>query len=171
MSSDIAVRRAVESDAASLLLLRKALLEESDYMLWEPGEFRDTVEDECSRLRRIQGSSNSLCLVATVDGGLVGVLTAMGGQVNRLAHSTKLALGVRHSHWGKGVGSAILGEALAWSRAVGIVRVELTVHTSNERAIALYQRFGFQVEGTRMKSLRVDGQYVDEYLMSVIHAT
>jgi RimJ/RimL family protein N-acetyltransferase len=48
-------------------------------------------------------------------------------------------------------------------------RVELTVHTTNQRAIAAYKRCGFQVEGVRRSSLLVDGKYVDEYLMAVIN--
>jgi RimJ/RimL family protein N-acetyltransferase len=48
-------------------------------------------------------------------------------------------------------------------------RIELTVHTSNQRAIDVYKRCGFQVEGVRQSSLLVDGKYVDEYLMAVIN--
>jgi len=63
----------------------------------------------------------------------------------------------------------MLDEVLAWSRQVGLARIELTVHTTNERAIGVYQRSGFQIEGTRRRSLLVSGRYVDEYLMSVIN--
>ncbi|WP_418318892.1 GNAT family N-acetyltransferase [Piscinibacter sakaiensis] len=169
-ASAAVIRRAVESDAQSLLALREALFAESDYLLWEPGESRVKVEEERKRLRSLDGAGNSICLVAVLDGVPVGFLNAIGFQVNRLAHATKLALAVRRSHWGKGIGAALLGEAMAWSRAAGLVRVELTVHTSNHRAIALYRRFGFEVEGLRRSSLRVAGRAVDEYLMSVIHA-
>jgi RimJ/RimL family protein N-acetyltransferase len=36
----------------------------------------------------------------------------------------------------------------------------------NERALALYRRCGFEVEGTRRHSLLVDGRYVDELLLA-----
>jgi RimJ/RimL family protein N-acetyltransferase len=48
-------------------------------------------------------------------------------------------------------------------------RIELTVHTTNDRAIAAYRRCGFQIEGVRQSSLLVDERYVDEYLMAVIN--
>jgi len=32
----------------------------------------------------------------------------------------------------------------------------------------VYQRHGFEIEGTRRSSMRVDGVYTDEYLMSFI---
>jgi len=50
------------------------------------------------------------------------------------------------------------------------MRVELTVHTTNQRAFELYQRHGFEVEGIRRKSLLVNGRLVDEYLMSLTNA-
>jgi RimJ/RimL family protein N-acetyltransferase len=36
----------------------------------------------------------------------------------------------------------------------------------NERAIALYKKMGFEIEGTKKRSMRIDGQYVDEYYMA-----
>ena len=169
MTNLFRVRLAQEADAARLLALRTALFEQTDFMLWEAGEFRDSADDESKRIARLNGAPNSLCLVAEDTEHLVGFLSAMGGPVNRLRHSTTLALGVLRTHWGQGVASALLGEALAWSRRAGLVRVELTVHTTNQRAIAVYKRSGFQVEGTRRRSLLVAGRYVDEYLMSILN--
>jgi putative acetyltransferase len=46
------------------------------------------------------------------------------------------------------------------------LRLELTVYTDNVRAIRLYERYGFQVEGTlRGFGLR-HGQYVDALTMA-----
>jgi RimJ/RimL family protein N-acetyltransferase len=168
MTQILCTRPAVEDDAAELLALRQAVFDETEYMLWEPREFKDSVDDERKRIERLNAGKNSRCLVAVADETLVGFLSAMGGSVNRLRHTTTLALGVRRSHWGRGAGSALLTEALSWSRSAGLVRVELTVHTTNQRAVALYQRHGFEVEGTRRNSLLVSGRYVDEYLMSVV---
>lgn len=167
--SAVVVRRAVESDAGELLQLRKGVFAETEYMLLEPVEFSDTEEDERRRIAHLNREPNSACFVAVVDGTIVGFLSAMGGQVNRLRHSVKLALGVRRSCWGRGAGKALLDAALAWSRDAGLRRVELTVHITNERAVSLYKSAGFEIEGVRRSSLRVAGRYVDEYSMAVIH--
>lgn len=62
----------------------------------------------------------------------------------------------------------MLQEALSWASAAGLLRLELNVHTTNDRAVALYKRFGFQIEGTRRASMLVAGQVRDEYLMSYV---
>jgi len=162
------VRRAQESDSSALIELRRLLFRETSNMLWEPDEFVQTAEDESKRIARLHGKPNGLILVAEDGGALVGLLTAAGGEVRRLRHSATLALGVAKSHWGQGVASAMIGAAKSWAWSVGLHRLELTVHTSNMRALSVYLRAGFQVEGLRRDSLLVDGKYVNEYLMSLL---
>jgi GNAT superfamily N-acetyltransferase len=116
----------MEADAPARLALRRALFAETDFLLWEPAEFKNTSEDERARIARLTSEPNSLCLVAQSSSQLVGFLDAMGGQVNRQRHSTTLALAVLRAHWGSGIASGLLAEVLAWSKQVGIARVELT---------------------------------------------
>jgi RimJ/RimL family protein N-acetyltransferase len=48
-------------------------------------------------------------------------------------------------------------------------RIELTVLTTNPRAKALYERFGFTEEGRKKGSLKANGTFVDEIMMSRLH--
>ena len=137
-------------------------------MLWEPAEFVATAAEEGGFVQRLSERTNCMLLVALAEGKAVGFLAAMGGERNRLRHSALLALGVLRAYWSQGVASRMLSEAISWAPGAGIKRLELTVHTANARAVALYQRHGFEIEGTRRSSLRVDGVYTDEYLMSLI---
>jgi putative acetyltransferase len=58
-------------------------------------------------------------------------------------------MGVRDDWQGKGVGSALMRAALDLAdNWLGLRRLELNVHADNERAIALYRKFGFEIEGT-----------------------
>jgi RimJ/RimL family protein N-acetyltransferase len=43
------------------------------------------------------------------------------------------------------------------------LRIELTVITTNLKAISLYKNFGFENEGTRRNSLMIQGHLDDEY--------
>ena len=65
-----------------------------------------------------------------------------------------------------GLGSELMAELENWARAHGFTRLELTVMTDNEPAKRLYAARGFEIEGTKRRSLLVDGQYVDELYMS-----
>ena len=166
--SKLIIRRATVGDAGQLVALRRALFVETSLMLWEPAEFVATAADEGGFIQRLSGRANCLLLIAHAEGQAAGFLAAIGGERNRLRHSALLALGVLRAYWSQGVASRMLGEALSWAPGAGIKRLELMVHTANARAVALYQRHGFEIEGTRRSSMRVDGVYTDEYLMSFI---
>ena len=168
-SEQIGVRRAASSDAAGILELRTRLQTETSFMLLEPGEFQDSLEDEINRIDRLNRRDNCLIVVTEERGQLIGMLTAYGGETRRLRHRATLVIGVAREHWGKGAATAMINAALNWSRERKMRRIELTVHTSNARAIDVYRRCGFEVEGIRRSSLLVDGRYVDEYLMAVIN--
>jgi len=166
--SNVVIRSAAVSDAEQFVALRRALFAETSLMLWEPAEFVATADDEARFIERLTGRANSLLLVALADGQAAGFLAAIGGERNRLRHSALLTLGVLRAYWSQGVASRMLSEAVAWAPGAGVKRLELAVHTANARAVGLYTRHGFEIEGTRRCSIRVDGAYTDEYLMSLI---
>ncbi len=166
MTPPVFVRPATEADAAAVLAMRVAIFAETDFMLWEPAEFKDTSADEAARIKRLNASTNSRFLIATLNEAPIGFCAVMGGGVNRLKHSATLAIGVLRAHWSGGIGGALIQETNTFARQASVSRLELTVHTDNVRAVSLYLRHGFEVEGRRRQSLRVAGRYVDEYLMS-----
>jgi len=76
-------------------------------------------------------------------------------------------MAVRDDWRGRGVGTALMKAALDLAdNWIGLRRVELKVFVDNEPAIALYKKFGFEVEGThRMHALR-NAEYVSAYTMA-----
>jgi RimJ/RimL family protein N-acetyltransferase len=107
-------------------------------------------------------------LIAEVDDRFVGMLGVVGSPVPRVRHAATLVLGVLRSAWGKGVATAMMTEAVRWAPTVGLSRLELFVMTTNTRAMALYERLGFKVEGRRRPAYVINGVDVDDYLMSCI---
>jgi putative acetyltransferase len=51
----------------------------------------------------------------------------------------------------------------------GLLRIELGVYADNERAIRMYRRFGFELEGTQRAFALRDGVYVDSLMMARLH--
>lgn len=65
------------------------------------------------------------------------------------AHITLLA--VVPDYRRQGLGSLLLSTLLERAKARGLERATLEVRKSNQAAIALYQKFGFKIAGTRKK--------------------
>ena len=85
----------------------------------------------------------------------------------RLAHTGEIALSVRKKYWHIGVGSAIMEALIELAKEASLKNVELGVYADNERAIALYRRFGFEEIGRHRGKIYVDGEYYDEILMDL----
>ena len=49
---------------------------------------------------------------------------------------------------------------------IGLRRIELTVNADNYGAIHLYERFGFEIEGTKRGDILRDGALVDCLMMA-----
>jgi putative acetyltransferase len=112
-------------------------------------------------------SPNDHVLVAEFDGTVVGFAGLHVSQKARERYTAGVGLYVHASHQRKGIGKtlmdAILDIADNWLK---LKRVELSVFTDNEPAIALYKKMGFVVEGTKKYSAVRSGVHADEYLMA-----
>jgi ribosomal protein S18 acetylase RimI-like enzyme len=66
----------------------------------------------------------------------------------------------------QGVGSALLAAAEQHARARGARKLSLRVLGTNAAAQRLYERLGFQREGTLRDEFCIDGRYVDDVVMA-----
>ncbi len=106
--------------------------------------------------------------VVGLDGGRVVGHVFVQREVHPVTrHVATLGIAVAADHRGRGIGAALMGEALRWARSVGVEKIMLSVYPHNHAAIALYRRFGFVEEGRLMGHSRKSSGYEDEILMSV----
>ncbi len=159
------IREINQDDAAAFLELAQRLDEETSFMMLEPGERTATVEEQRKLIEAIGDQENSTILVAEHEGELVGYVAAIGGRYRRNRHSAHLVAGIRRAFTGQGLGTRLFLELERWAVERGLFRLELTVMAHNKAGLALYRKVGFEIEGTKRASLRVDGRYVDEYYM------
>ncbi len=159
------IREITEADAEAYLRLARQIDAETRFMMYEPGERRTTVEEQAERIRALRATDNQTMLVVEDAGQLVGYLGAVGGFHRRDHHSVHIFLGLLEAYTGQGLGRRLFEEVEKWARARGLHRLELTVMPHNARGLALYQKMGFEIEGTKKHSLRVEGVYVDEICM------
>ena len=123
---------------------------------------------EAWRKRLAEPPEGLFLLVACVDGEVVGNL-GLETHPNRprMRHAGSIGMAVRDDWQGRGVGTALLRAALDLAdNWLNLSRVELTVYTDNAAGIALYEKLGFEIEGTHRRYAFRNGQYVDAYSMA-----
>lgn len=112
-------------------------------------------------LQKAQESGLILVARPNVDGPIIGEIHsyALGPRV--FAHVLgELTIAVHPDYQGQGVGKALFTELLrrVKQERPDILRVELIARESNRKAIAFYQKLGFQIEGRLANRIRrVDG--------------
>jgi putative acetyltransferase len=74
---------------------------------------------------------------------------------------------VHPDYWNQGVGSALIGTVVDLAdNWLNIERIELDVFFDNAAAIRVYEKFGFEIEGTKRKYAFREGEYVDTHVMA-----
>ena len=107
-------------------------------------------------------------LVAEVDGKVVGNISLhAAGKAARRRHAAAVGMIVHDAYHGKGIGTALMTAVLNLAdNWLQYSRVELTVFSDNEAAIARYKKFGFEIEGTFKQYVFRDGVLADVYAMA-----
>lgn len=160
------LRSAIPTDAKSLSELRIQIDGETENLDREPGE---TFIDEIGFQQLIQTDSDkprNLFLVAVVDDLIVGFSRCEGLTLKRFAHKVEFGVCVLQDYWGYGIGKNLLAESIAWSDANGILKITLSVLETNDKAIKLYQKLGFKIEGIlKNDKILSDGKFYNTIMM------
>lgn len=120
-----------------------------------------------TRARFAELSRNCYQLVGCVDGEVVGTVALEVQDHPRRRHVGHLGLVIRDDMRGRGVGSALLREAVDLAdNWLNLVRLELEVWTDNHHAIRLYRKFDFVIEGTHRCWAYRDGAMIDAHMMA-----
>ena len=106
--------------------------------------------------------------VALAGSRVIGWCDIQRSPRHSMAHSGVLGIGIVDGFRSQGLGAALMRAALLRARKVGLTRVELTVREDNRRAMGLYKKAGFAIEGRKRKAVLVDGKYYDLWTMAVL---
>jgi putative acetyltransferase len=109
---------------------------------------------------------DKITFVALNDSDIVGmaILSRRKNSVKR--HTGTLTIMVQSTYQGKGIGISLLNTLFETARKEGIELVELKCRTDNPRALALYKKLGFEIEGTLRNRVKRDGKHFDLHVMS-----
>ena len=164
-STALEIRLAQRSDYLALRALLHHLDRETPYLDFAPGERSSEAFKLQQRIIADPSGMTGAIFLALMNGDAIGFLQAQIYPLQRLRHTLIIEIGVRQQFVGNGVGKRLFAAVEQWARERHAHRLELTVAADNERAIALYRRCGFTLEGKRRDALMHDGAYMDEYLM------
>lgn len=142
---NIVVRRAKPEELRTIQELNR-LLFESDSPRDPHLNLNWPYEDGEDYFRKRINDNNHLCLVAEVDGKIVGYLAGAIREVEswRPIKRTELEnMLVKEDFRDKGVGAKLVQEFFKWSREQGAERVLVVVYATNERATKFYEKMGF----------------------------
>jgi RimJ/RimL family protein N-acetyltransferase len=111
---------------------------------------------------------NHCQFVALGDGAVVGWCDVLPTRGEVRAHVGTLGIALVPAARRAGIGARLMERVIsqAWER--GLTRIELTVRADNTNARALYERFGFLLEGLHRRAFRVDGEYFDTCAMALL---
>ncbi len=109
-----------------------------------------------------------ILLVACIEGEVVGQLGLHTyPDLPSRMHVAQILMAVRDDWQGRGIGTALLMNAIEYAdRWLNVMRLELEVFSDNDAAVRLYRKFGFEIEGTMKQYAFRDGRYVDAHLMA-----
>jgi len=159
-----AIRPARQDDLSGLVGAIRRVAEEGRYIVAE--SVADVVDHEEVLLRHNEIESR-MFFVATVDEEVVGWVHLRGAELEKLAHTAELTVGVLAEYRGHGVGSHLLERGLEWAASSGYEKIYNSVPSSNVDAIAFLAAHGWETEAVREDHYHIDDEYVDEVMMAV----
>ncbi|MEA4912766.1 MAG: GNAT family N-acetyltransferase [Oscillospiraceae bacterium] len=154
-------------EAELMLAYLRQISAETEFMVRYPDEITTTPEEERALLAAARDDAHDCMLSAYVDGRIVGNCSLHGnGPRRKLAHRAQLGIAILRNFWHLCIASHLLDGVLEAARQTGCETVELTAVRENERAVALYERYGFRTLAIRPRGFKLDdGRYLDEVLM------
>jgi putative acetyltransferase len=154
------------SDTEMLWAMFSTLSEESLSNLVPPFT-RERIEGWTSNINYDEG----LAIVAVVEEKneqrIVGVASLKFNLQEVFKHKAELGITVHDNYQNMGIGPALLNHLLAIARMKKLRKVWLFVNTDNDKAIHLYRKAGFEIEGKLCKEICINGKYRDEYRMAI----
>lgn len=139
---------------------------ETDFLLKYPEEVKLSIQQEEEFLKNILNAQRDFMIVAEIEGEIAGncSLSSLGEKL-RIRHRGSIGIAIYKKYWGFGIGRELMLLLLDNAKQCGYEQAELEVVSRNDRAIALYEKFGFVRVGEMPNAAKQkDGTY-DNYII------
>ena len=155
------------SDAADMLAYITKACGETEFLARYPEEWASMpLEREQAWIQNLRESPHTLAIACFVDGVLAGNCEIGFKTGIKMGHRATVAIAILQDYWALGIGSAMFEQMITAAREHGILIMELEFIEGNDRAKALYEKFGFRIVAERPYAIRQrDGRLLSEYIM------
>lgn len=164
---DLIISQPSVGDAVEIIDFLNKVGGETDYLTFGFNEFPISLEEEKQTIAECLKKKSCLMLVAKMGNEIVSQLFLQRSSCTRLAHIGDVGISVSKHWWGKSIGKQMMLAAIEWAQQNAITKIQLHVRTDNERAILLYSKLGFVIEGTIKKAIKINGIYFDNHIMGL----
>jgi ribosomal protein S18 acetylase RimI-like enzyme len=163
---DVTLRSPQKSDARAfiqyLLLMRNESHLNMNSPPLKPEEAK--IENYESQILKQLLEESGFLLLAFDGEVIVGSFNLRPEPAPYLSKCASFGMAVLGTYQGLGLGSALLAYGLDQATSLGRTNITLNVRTFNERAIALYEKFGFRQVGTLHEYAEINGVRYDEFI-------
>lgn len=133
-----------------------------EYILTLDNESPEKIKN---KIKAIQ-DANEIWKVVEINGAVIAVaiLNKLSG---KRSHCANITIMVNPNFHSIGIGSALMDKLLEYSNNIlKVKKVELSVFSNNNKAIKLYKKYGFSVEGIKRQAVFVNNEFKDEIFMA-----
>jgi RimJ/RimL family protein N-acetyltransferase len=169
---EVMIRRAATEDAQNMINFYNVVGGESDFLSFGANEFKRDLEEYKEYITVTSKEPNSVMLLATIESEIIGIATINSSQKDRTKHVGTLGIVITDKFKGLGLGKVLMNELLEWARQNGITKkISLVTNENNTRAIELYKKLGFEIEGLLKQDNFVNGVYCNTFMMGLLLGT
>jgi len=137
------IRDAAESDWPAIWSIVREVVVAADTFPYDPG----LTEDEGRAMWMV--ASPGRTTVAVNGAAVAGTANMYANRAGPGAHVASASFMVASAARGRGVGRALVEDALSWARAAGFRAMQFNaIAETNVEAVALYRSLGFSIVGT-----------------------
>ena len=157
------VRHITEADIIGFHAALDSVARESSFLRSDGAPPIDAV---AAFVRQNLENQNPQFVAVDDQGQVIGWCDIVRARGRHESHVGELGMCVMADFRGRGIGRQLLVDTVAAADASGFQRIELTVHSDNPVAAALYRAFGFVDEGRKRRARVKNGTPVDVLLMA-----
>ena len=165
----ITYRTAREEDAEAIVAFYNEVGGETSYLSFEKDEYPMNEEEQREEIRSLRDNQTNIMLMAMDGEKIAGIATIHSSHKIKSRHEGELGIDVAKAYQGQGIGTELIDRLITWAKGNKVTtRIRLDTRADNIKAVSLYLKFGFIIEGCCKNSTLLNGTYYDLYIMGMM---